>query len=505
MTTALRSERLRAGLLGAFILAGILALAVTAPPQVTAAGILVIALGVVFRRWLTGPRGLLAVLVLTVMWIPAGRFALVGSSAALPWRLVVLGMLVLLFLSLALDRSARWRPSPFLVPVLAFPTVGLLSVLANLHALGELGQVGAAVLTTVQAFLTVGIFVVARQLCTSSWIADWLCRLLVLAALVVALSVAVEAVTGTNVFLLLDRVLPLQLLADAPVVTRAGTTRALGSANHPIALSVVLAMLLPVAVFLSRYSPWPRSPEARRVLYLGTAVALVLAGLLTGSRTLVVMLVVMAALVFFTHWTLFVRLLLGAAPFGLVAVLLIPGVVLGLVRSFLDPQELIASQYSSPGWRGSGRLADLGPSLVEAQDALVLGTGVGSRIIDGPDTNALILDNQYLSTLLESGLVGLLAMAVMLVLPAVVMVRHTRDARLPSAERHLALALACAFGGYAASAFFFDAFAFQQTFMLFLLLLAVGSWLVTSARARRTPAAADAGQPEEIVGSEPGL
>jgi len=239
--------------LGVALLACV-ALAVLVPATVAAPAILLIALAVVFRHRISSASGLLAILVLTVMWVPAGRYSVIGVHAALPWRLVTIVVLLAVFLSLALDRRVTWQRSPFLPLVLALPAVGLASSIANLHGLAVLGRVGPAVLASVQAFLLAGMFVAVRQLVTSSWRADWVCRLLVLSGGVVGASACWERATGFNIFLNLQRFLPLQMLSDAPEVARYGVARALGSANHPIALSVALVMLVPVAVFLAEDS-----------------------------------------------------------------------------------------------------------------------------------------------------------------------------------------------------------------------------------------------------------
>ena len=148
----------------------------------------------------------------------------------------------------------------------------------------------------------------------------------------------------------------------------------------------------------------------------------------TGSRTFIVVLAVMAVVLLLVHWTVFVRVLIIGTPLALLGALASPGTVTGLLESFLSPDALVTSQYASAGGRGSGRLADLAPSLVQAQGHLPFGTGVGSRIVSGDAVNALILDDQYLSTLLETGLLGVLAMAALLFIPGIALLRRSRDA-----------------------------------------------------------------------------
>ena len=484
MTAATRADAVRAGAVTALALAGCLALAVLVPPQAAAPGILVLAASVAFRHQLASQRGLLALVLLTVMWIPAGRYSVLGVPPALPWRLVALGLLLGLFLSLALDRRVGWRPTPFLRPVLLVAAVGLLSVLVNVRRLALLGRVDDGALAVVQTALLLSLFVTVRQLMTSARLVDWAARVLVLAGGVVGLGAGVERATGFNAFISLQAFLPLQLLSEAPTVSRYGTARALGSSNHPIALSVVMVVLVPLAVFLARRSPWPSRQGLRQALYLGAAFAMVTGAFLTGSRTFVVVIAVMALVLLLVDVLRFTRVVLAAVPLALLAAVLIPGAVRGVLDSFSSPSSLIDSQYAAAGGRGSGRLADVAPSLAQAQQHPLLGTGVGSRLISGPDANAFILDNQYLSTLLESGFLGLLAVLVMLVLPAVAMVRAVRDPWLSPGERDLVLALGCAFTGYAVAVALFDAFAFQQTLMVFCVLLAMASHLVTVSRER---------------------
>ena len=491
MRAVVRADAVRTGAVALVAVVGSLALAVLVPPQAAAPGIAFLAVCVLLRHRISSQRGLLVLVAATVVLVPAGRYSLVGVPGALPFRIVAAALAGGLFLSLALDRRVHWQETPFLRWVVAFVAVALLSVLVNVRGLALLGRVDEGALVVAQTALLCSLFVTTRQLVTSAWLADWLVRALVLAGAFVAVSVGWERISGTNVFTELHRVLPLQPLAGARSFARFGTVRALGSANHPIALSVALIMLVPMAVFLAQHSPWPATARRRQVLFLGCGFVMVLAAFLSGSRTFVVMLAAMALVLLLLDWTVLTRVLVGALPFGVAAAVVMPGPVLTIVRSFLSPSSLIESQYASAGMRGSGRLADLVPAMSQAQQHPVLGTGVGSRVVVGPETNAMILDDQYLSSLLEQGFLGLAATLALLVVPAVVMGRCSHDPLLSRGERSFSLALSCTFTAYAVAAALFDAFAFQQTFMLFLLLLAVASSTVATARRRRREAAAE--------------
>jgi O-antigen ligase len=183
----------------------------------------------------------------------------------------------------------------------------------------------------------------------------------------------------------------------------------------------------------------------------------------------------------------FKKLLLVGLPAGVLASLVAPSVALGILRDFLDPTALIESQYSVPGWRGSGRLADLGPNLTIAMQHPFFGTGVGSRIVSGERTNAFILDNQILTSFLETGIVGVLGILVLFWLPIGRLWRFARSPTTPDRFTDLAVALVASMIGYFASLFFFDGFGFLQTLMIFAVMLAVGGWLITEVPYTRRP------------------
>ena len=60
---------------------------------------------------------------------------------------------------------------------------------------------------------------------------------------------------------------------------------------------------------------------------------------------------------------------------------------------------------------GSGRVASFGPAIDELSQHPFFGRGFGTRIVEtsNPKRNSFILDDEWLSTTLEIGLVGLVA------------------------------------------------------------------------------------------------
>ena len=87
----------------------------------------------------------------------------------------------------------------------------------------------------------------------------------------------------------------------------------------------------------------------------------------------------------------------------------------------------------------------------------------------GQVPNAIILDNQWLATLLEVGVVGVAAIAWLFL---ALLRRLIREARHDQSSRGWLLgALAASIGSLAVGMFFFDALSFVQvTFLLFILM-----------------------------------
>jgi hypothetical protein len=285
--------------------------------------------------------------------------------------------------------------------------------------------------------------------------------------------------------------LPLTLLREESESLRAGGARAYASSQHPIALAVLFCILIPVAIYLAKYAVWPRNEISRKLLY-ALGVGVMIAGLLVAvSRTGVVVLGVMFIMTLLLLPRVGLLLAMIAFPFGLLAAAVVPALFEKTVLSLLDFEALIASQFASPGFRGQGRLADLAPAFEEVAQNPFFGTGPGSRVVVGPTANAQILDNQWLGTLLESGVVGVIGLIVFLATPPIMLLafafhsvrQHQAMQQLPEAEtkRHamLAFTIAVSTVGYITSMFFYDAFAFMQTFFVLGLLLAVGAWLLT--------------------------
>jgi O-Antigen ligase. len=463
-------------------------------PLVVGALLALVACLYLFRAAVFSWPGAALALVVVICLVPARRYTLPISLpfAAEPYRIVVIVLLALVVVALLVDPAFRWRRLEFGGPVAFFVATQLLSIAVNVPGLVDAGLAPNAVVSLVSLLIIVAVFVVARQLFRSRAIVRLTIQATVLSGALVGALATVERVTRQNLFLDFFALLPLQRLSEEEsLFVKEGTARAFGSAQHPIALAVFLCLLIPLGVYLAKHAGWPRTPVPREFFWIGCTMLIALGMVSAVSRTAFVSLAVMLLVALLLRPGLTPKVVLYGAIAACGALLVSARNIIGMVSELLDPQALIESQMTSPGWTGSGRLADLGPSLEQAASRPFAGTGLGSRVTTGPTANAFILDNQYLSTLLESGAIGVLGVFVLLLVPAV---RLALFARKPSAlvggvapdeRRDLAAAVTVSIAGYVVALFFFDGFSFIQTLLTFFLLLAAGSWALAGERQPR--------------------
>ncbi|MFF2371008.1 O-antigen ligase family protein [Agromyces sp. NPDC058110] len=460
------------------------------PPLIAAAAIASVAVIVLLRRFIFTWTAMIISLAAVIMLVPARRYAIpIPLPFQLePYRLVLGIVIIALVVSLILKPEVRWRPVAFGWPIGIFLATIAVSFVVNVTDLANEALIGTAVGGMVQMGFMLAVFFAFRLLLRSERDAMLLITFITWAGVVVAFFAVVERMSRFNVFLVLGNFLPLTLLREGGDVSRAGVARAFGSAQHPIALAVALCILIPLAVYLAKYAAWPHNEINRRIVY-GAATVLLFGGIMAAiSRTAVVVLAVMFLVTLILHPKVAGVLFALALPVMLLAAAVVPKVFESMVLSFLDVDSLVASQYTSAGMGGAGRLADLEPAMAEVEQRPFFGSGFGSRIVIGDDANAFILDNQFLGTLMETGALGVLGLAVLLLVPPIMLLRFAFTQAAERRHALLAFAIAVAISGYIAAIFFYDAFGFFQTFFILCMLLAVGAWLLTEAPRRAVEA-----------------
>lgn len=441
-----------------------------------------------FVQW----RHALAVLLAVILFIPIRRYALSGS---LPFQLEPYRALLMLvvgawFLALLADPRVRIRRSGFDGAMLLLLLAPIASVVVN----GEPARVVQShVLKSITFFVGfLLVFYLIVSVTRPAKDAAILVKTLVVGGAVLAALAVLEFRTGVNAFDRLASALP--FLEESPVANdgaiRQGRFRAYASAQHPIALGAALVMLLPLALHLA----WTRGKAwVLPVLLLGVG------ALATLARTSVVMLAVIGVVLAVLRPRQTLRLLPALIPLVVATHFFIPGTLGTLKQSFV-PDALLAEQRwalaspseFSPFWcNSSGRLSDLGPMLDQAMKKPVLGQGYGTRITGSEEgANACVLDNQWLGTLLETGIVGVSSW---LLLFLFFVVRAGRQARTDSSDQGgLLAAIVASVAAFAVGMALYDTFAFIQVTFLMFILLAIGATLL---RERGTPTLGGLPQP----------
>jgi hypothetical protein len=262
---------------------------------------------------------------------------------------------------------------------------------------------------------------------------------------------------------------------NAGILDRGALNRVAGTAIHPIELGVVAGMLLPLAVYLAMYDT-KRSLRSRwaPVVLIGIAIP-------TSVSRSAILSVALALTVFVVLMPARQRLVgLCGLPFALCAVFMsAPGVISTLTTFF---------RAGTSDSSVATRVEDYPLAERLVQQAPWLGHGPGTYM---PENLFDIFDNQYLKTVVELGLVGLVALVACLALPvifALVARRHSRDPEL----RMLCAALAGAALAATVCSFTFDSLSFPMFANVWALVMGLIGACWRLAAASRLPAPADA-------------
>ncbi|HBS75189.1 MAG TPA: hypothetical protein DEB55_12495 [Microbacterium sp.] len=458
-------------------------------------GVLLVVAGLfVVRRGFFNWTTMLFVLTAVVLFVPIRRYALpiqVGFALE-PYRVLIAGLLIALAVSIFRRGASSLKPVVWGWPIAIFLWAMFASLMVNAVTLTETELISGGFANIFQLAFLLSVIVLTRQMLSTELVTMILLNVIVFAGAFVGFFAFVERLTRQNIFLMLHQFLPLTILRDDAESLRAGGGRAYASSQHPIALAVLFCMIIPLAIYLMRFSPWPRFTFTRRLVYTA-AIGAMLVGMLSAvSRTGVVTLGVMFLFLLVFRPKLAGILVVIGLPLLVVVGLVLPQLVETMVLSLFDIEGVIASQLTSPGMAGQGRLADLPDAFDEFAQYPLAGTGVGSRIVVGDDANAQILDNQWLGTLLEAGVLGIVGLIALFVWPVFVMMRFTLRSSAPESRRFLTFAIATSTVGYATAMFFYDAFAFMQTLLLLSILYGVAAWAMTDSKDARETTTRDA-------------
>ena len=241
--------------------------------------------------------------------------------------------------------------------------------------------------------------------------------------------------------------------------TRSGFDRIHAAASHPIEYAVSLGALAPLALHFAVHAKNQGQRQLNALAFLVICVAIPMTVARSGIVAVAVGLVFYA--VHLSNRAKLNLVVLGVIGLGLYRAM-VPG-LLGTLKSLL----LIGEEDPSI----AGRTEDYAeiPGLMAGFEAF--GRGLGTF----EPTSYFYLDNQYLGSLLEGGVLGLTTLIIIFVVGFCVArgVRHRSD---DQSMRGLGQALAASIAALAISAAIFDELSFRQAaFTLFLLLGCAGA------------------------------
>ena len=435
----------------------------------------IVGLAAVSRRAVIGWHGLIALIVLVVMFVPISRYKLPGN---LPFDLelyrVVVAICLLVWIgSLLVDSRVKLASTPFDAPLLLILACVLGSEVTNPTRVGNWGSQVVKSLTFFVSFVLV--YYLTSTTIRRRVDADFLLKLLTLSGAVVGVFAVLEQRTRYNVFDHLHSILPF-LRFEGPVsyLMLGANLRVFGSSQQPIALGAALVVILPFAVYFARVS-------SRRWWF--AAVLLLVGAFASGSRTAVVMLTVEVIVFLCLKPAETFRLWPALIPAFAVVHLALPGTIGSLKDAFFPKGGLIAQQSKfeadyNPLLAG-GRIRLIKPMLNEASQKPVFGEGYGTRItgFDSPDRNAPILDDQWLNNVLDVGFVGVAAWVWLMVRACRKLFRASRTAE-EVGDSWLFAALGASVTGFAVGMLTFDAFSFTQAAFIFWIVLGLSAALL---------------------------
>jgi polysaccharide biosynthesis protein PslJ len=463
---------LKTGLIGACSL--LLAATVVVGRGVAPAAAMLIVLSalVAWHRQILAWPVLVCFAAASVLFLPVGRYSLkVELPLGLdPWQLAVMLVVLVWLASLLVDPKVHLRRTPLDGPLALIVAASLGSVAVNY---GRVAPLASAVLKGLIVFasLVVLYYFISSVVTTAAGV-YLITQFIVCGVAVVAFFSIVEQRTGLNIFDHVQSVFPFLQFHGSVTSNRYGVIRALGSADHPLALGALFAMTVPLGIAIAK----------ARSLAWGAPTILIMIGLLaTTSRTPVVAIMAAAVVFLWLRPRDVLPLLPLTIPLLIVIKIAAPGSLATVKDSFfpssgpslIEEQRQLAGDPTAISGRANFKLR-----IIEGMRTPILGQGMGTRQTgaDNPLRNAPVLDNQWLGLFLDVGLLGVVGWLWLITRTVRRLGRVARTRGSP--EGLLAAGFAASISGFAVAMIVYDALAFVQETVVLWVLLALAATLV---------------------------
>lgn len=343
-------------------------------------------------------------------------------------RPFLLAVIALWALALTVGRgSPSLRLSPIHYAFASFIVVAIISLVLNADATLRLGEfeLGVRKLALLVSYFM--LFVVVASSVRPGEVRPFMVLMCGL-AVVMALAVLWEYRTGFNVFFEWARkIAPVEIPGELGNVDSIGRKSVIGPTIHPLAPAMMLSCALPFAL-ISMYD----SRDLRRKVIWAAAAGIMFAGALATARKTSIVAPAVLVLVLVAYRPRMLRHLAIAAV-GLFAIVHVaaPG-ALGGVGEELLPQNLFGVSSTQ------NRASDYGAIQPDVLDHPLLGRGYETY----DQKKYRILDNQYLTTVIGTGALGVLAYLSIFLAIFLVAHRVARDGEGDRAAAALAIAAA---------------------------------------------------------------
>ncbi|MCU1458705.1 MAG: O-antigen polymerase [Actinomycetia bacterium] len=261
------------------------------------------------------------------------------------------------------------------------------------------------------------------------------------------------------------------LIATGFIQQRAGFNRVAGTAGHPIEFAVVMCAVLPLALHYAFF------PTTKRKWVPWIPVGLILAAIPTSlSRTSVIGLAIVALFLVPTwHWRRQLGAILGVGALVGLMQIVYPGILSAMVGLFTQANSDVSI---------TTRKSDYSNGFDLIRKSPFYGRGFKTFI---PDVNFFI-DNQYLMSAIETGIIGALALIALFVI-GVSLARGARHRSHDFRTQELGQAIAASLATIMVCFATFDALSFPMITGLTFLLLGVAGALWRMVREEESPAA----------------
>jgi polysaccharide biosynthesis protein PslJ len=342
-------------------------------------------------------------------------------------------------------RSPRLRASPVHYAFAAFILVAVLSLVQGADVTVRLGEFELGVRKLALLFSYVALFVGVSSSVRPGEVRPFMKLMCGLAALT-AIGVLWEYRTGFNVFYeVTSKVLPVSWPAELGNVDSLGRKSIIGPTVHPLAPAMMMACAMPYAL-IRMYD----DRELRRKILWGTVAGLMFAAALSTGRKTSLLAPLAAVVVLVAFRPRILRQLLPAAVgLFLIAHVAAPG-ALGSIGDALLPQNLFKTDSAM------NRQSDYTAIRPDVIDHPFLGRGYETY----DQKKYRILDNQYLTTMIGTGAIGVLAYFSIFLSIFLVAFRVARNRGGDGAS--IAIAIAATTVALALGSALFDLLAFPQ-------------------------------------------